>query len=139
MDPFLRIGRRQFLRNSALGMGATPLIPVLTSAEPKRVAPASRATAATSNVVTMQATFDAKAPIWIVREPDSGFQQQLASRELARGLRNLGLARDPVQVFARQGQPPAAAIVFSLSTSRQSIWQASEHQFQRRYAAGDPL
>ncbi len=139
MDPFLRIGRRQFLRNSALGMGATPLIPVLTSAEPKRVAPASRATAATSNVVTMQATFDAKAPIWIVREPDSGFQQQLASRELARGLRNLGLARDPVQVFARQGQPPAAAIVFSLSTSRQSIRNPESYEISNDSASGKPL
>jgi hypothetical protein len=103
------------------------------------MAPVPRVTAAASNVVTMQAVFDGEAPIWIVREPDSGFQQQLASRELARGLRNFGLARDPVQAVARQGQPPAAAIVFSLSTSRQSIRNPESYEISNDSATGKPL
>ncbi len=90
MHPFLRIGRRQFLRNSALGLGVAPLIKGVSASNSAGGQQKPGGVVADSTALTMRATFGAKVPIWIVREPNSGFQQQLASRELARGLRNLG-------------------------------------------------
>jgi hypothetical protein len=87
----------------------------------------------------MRATFGAKVPIWIVREPNSGFQQQLASRELARGLRNLGLVREPIQAIAGQGQPPAASLVFAFSTSRDSIRNPESYEISTAPTIGEPL
>ena len=139
MHPFLRIGRRQFLRSSALGLGAAPLISGMSSAESAGAARQPAAAAPSANALTMQASFDSKAPIWIVREPNSGFQQQLASRELARGLRNLGLARDPVQATAGEGKPPASSLVFSLSTSRQSIRNPQSYDISNEAAPGKAL
>ena len=138
MNPFLRIGRRKFLRNSALGLGVAPFFPGRSSAELARTVQKPGATP-NSNALMMQATFDSKAPIWIVREPNSGFQQQLASRELARGLRNLGLARDAVQAMAGEGQPPASSLVFALSTSRQSIRNPQSYDISNETVPGKPL
>ena len=138
MHPFLPIGRRQFLRKSALGLCALPLIPGMASAESPGTTQ-KKGAAPNSNAVSMRATFDSKAPIWIVREPNSGFQQQLASRELARGLRNLGLARDPVQAMVGEGHPPATSLVFSLSTSRQSIRNPQSYEISNETAPGKAL
>src|SRR5690242_13023510 len=138
MHPFLRIGRRQFLRNSALGLGVAPLIPEIASAESAGTTQPPGA-APNSGALTMQATFDSKAPIWIVREPNSGFQQQLASRELARGLRNLGLARDPVLAMVGEGHPPASSQVFSFSTSRQSIRNPQSYDISNETTPGKAL
>jgi len=139
MHPFLSIGRRQFLRQSGLGLGVAPLIADALSTEPARPEQKSAGAAANSTALTMRATFESKPPIWIVREPNSGFQQQLASRELARGLRNLGLAREPLQAVAGQGQPPAASLVFTFSTSRQSIRNPESYEISNESARGKPL
>src|ERR1019366_6424750 len=95
--------------------------------------------ASNSTALTMRATFDSKAPIWNVREPNAGFQQEWASRELARGLRNLGLVREPVQASARQGQPPESSLVFYLSTSRQSIRNPESYEISNESAPGKAL
>ncbi len=139
MYPFLRIGRRQFLRNSALGLGVAPLIPGVSSAAPPNASQATHGPAMNSNTFTTRATFGGKLPVWIVREPNSGFEQQLASRELARGLRNLGLVREPIQAVAGQGQPPAACLIFSLSTSRESIRIPESYEISTAPAVGEPL
>jgi hypothetical protein len=139
MYPFLRIGRRKFLRNSALGLGVAPLIPGMTSAESAGAAQKPGGTSLNSAALTMRASFDLKAPIWIVREPNSGFQQQLASCELARGLRNLGLAPQPVQAMAGEGQPPASSLVFTFSTSRQSIRNPESYEISNETPPGKAL
>ncbi|HMD85676.1 MAG TPA: hypothetical protein VKO18_13360 [Terriglobia bacterium] len=118
MHPFLRIGRRKFLRNSALGLGVAPLIKGVSSSESAHAEQKPGSPPPNSTALMMRATFGSKDPIWIVREPGTGFQEQWASRELARGLRNLGLAREPVDAVAGQGQPPSTSLVLSLSTDR---------------------
>ncbi len=139
MNPFLRIGRRKFLRDSALGLGVTPLISGVSSSEPLRADQKADAAAPESNGLVMRANFGARDPVWIVREPNAGFQQQFASRELARGLRNLGLARDPVQAAAGEGNPPASSLVFSLSTSRESIKHPDTYEISNQTAPGKAL
>ena len=137
MHPSFRIGRRQFLRDSALGLGLSPVIS--TSAEPAHSAQMPHEAVPDPTVLSMHATYDGQVPIWIVREPNSGFQQQLASRELARGLRNLGLVREPVQAVAGQGQPPVASLVFALSTSRESIRNPESYEISSTADVAKPL
>ena len=115
MHPFLRIGRRKFLRDSALGLGFAPLIS--SSSPPARADQKPGGPAPNSTALMMQAA--SGYPVWIVREPHAGFQEQWASRELARGLRNLGFAREPVQAVLGGGELPPSSLAFSLSTDRQ--------------------
>jgi hypothetical protein len=107
----------------------------LASAEPA-LAQKPGGAATNTSLLTMRATFGSNTPIWIVREPQAGFQEQWASRELARGLRNLGLAHDPVQSFEREGEPPSAALVFSLETSRQSIRHPESYEISNQSGSG---
>ena len=134
MDPFLRIGRRKFLRDSALGLGVVPLIS--SSSESARAEQKPGGPAPSSNALMMRTTFGAKAPVWIVREPHAGFQEQWASRELARGLRNLGFAHDPVQAVAGKGEPPASSLVFALSTDRQRFKHPEAYEISHPSGSG---
>ena len=136
MHPFLRIGRRQFLRNSALGLGAAPMLAGVSSAESTRPEPKSTGPATKSNGVMMHTAFGAKDPVWIVRDPNAGFQEQWASRELARGLRNLGFAREPVQAVAGCTELPPSALAFTLSSNRQVFRHAEAYDITPGHNSG---
>ena len=58
MYPFLRIGRRQFLRNSAFGLGVAPLISGLSSTETAGAAQKPSGSTSGSTALTMKATFE---------------------------------------------------------------------------------
>src|SRR5208337_4757055 len=120
MKPFERIGRRQFLHGSALGLGAAPLIAnAAFSANGEAPAhPGPAQGGSNTNTLRMQAKFGSTDTVWIVREPNSSFAEQLASGELARGLRNLGLAREPVQAVLGGGEQPSSGFIFSLSVKK---------------------
>jgi len=125
MKPFRRIGRRQFLHDSALSLGAAPLIAHAAFPE-KGEAPAhpglsQSGSASDSPALKMQARFGSTDTVWIRREPNSSFAQQLASCELARGLRNLGLAREPVQALVGGGEQPSSGFVFSLLVKKEAF------------------
>jgi hypothetical protein len=134
MQPFLRIGRRKFLRDAALGLGVAPLIS--SSSESAQAEQKPGGPALNSTALMMQATFGSKDSVWIVREPRAGFQEQLASRELARGLRNLGLARDPVQAVAGGGEQPSSGLVFLLSTNRQDFKHPEAYEISQESGPG---
>jgi hypothetical protein len=139
MNPLLRIGRRKFLRDSALGLGVAPLISGASSSGSARAEQKPGGFSSNSSALMMRATFGSKDPVWIVREPQSGFQEQWASRELARGLRNLGFAREPVQAVAGAGELPSSALVFSLLTSRQSIRHPETYEISNESGPGKAL
>ncbi len=139
MYPPLRIGRRKFLRDSALGLGVAPLIPGLSSSASAGAEQQPGGQAPNSNALTMQGPFSGEMPVWIVREPHAGFQEQWAPRELARGLRNLGFAREPVQAVAGGGELPSSGLVFSLSTSRESIRHPETYEISNESGPGKAL
>jgi hypothetical protein len=117
MEPFLRIGRRKFLRDSALGLGVAPFVPPASSPE-KAPAKSQPAASLDSGERVMQAESPAAKVVWIIREPRAAFAEQWASRELARGLRSLGLAREPVEAVAGEGEAPPSSLTFLLSIDR---------------------
>ncbi len=61
MHPFLRIGRRKFLRDSALGLGVAPLISFLI-AEPARAEQKPGGPAPSATALMMRATVRVKRP-----------------------------------------------------------------------------
>ncbi len=134
MNPFLRIGRRRFLRDSAVGLGAAPLISRAIASGAvdanEQPGPASPKGAA----LTMRAA--SGQPVWIVRQPHTGFQEKWASRELARGLRNLGFAREPVEAVLGGGELPATAVTFTLSTDRRRFQHPEGYEISAQPGPG---
>ena len=115
------IGRRKFLQDSALCLGAGSFAAGATPA----LTLASAATSGAGNPVAgqagglqMKANFSPSQVVWIVRQPESGFEQKFASRELARGLRGLGLASGLVESAAGDATPSAGHFVFSLGVNK---------------------
>jgi hypothetical protein len=111
-DP-LRRGRRTFLKQAAALVGATPALgrAVLPGDGPASLQVRD---AVAGPSVRMRSVLQTNSEIWILASPDAGFQETWACRELARGLRHLGVARDPVLASLGAGQPPGDALVFTL-------------------------
>src|SRR5579883_2825149 len=107
--------RRKFLQETALYFGAGSWVASHPLASPT-AAPARIALQADSSPgdLQMRASFSPTETVWIIRQPNSGFQQMFASRELARGLRNLGLVREPVEAIRGSATPPSGGLIFSL-------------------------
>jgi hypothetical protein len=62
----------------------------------------------------VRARLNQSAQVWILREREAGFQGQFAASELARGLRNVGLALSPNLAFIHEAEPAAEDAVFRL-------------------------
>lgn len=116
MKPRHRMGRRKFLQNSAGFLGTGTLLSRANSPAGQATSPA--ATGPQASNLRMQSQWAPSATVWILLQPDAGFKEQFAARELARGLRNLGLARELRQGALTGAQPGAADTVFSLSVGK---------------------
>ena len=140
MKPLQRIGRRQFLHDSALGLGAAPLIAnaALPAKEESPAHPGLPQSGPTSNSngLKMQAKFGSTDTVWILREPNSSFPERLASCELARGLRNLGLAREPVQALIGGSEQPASGLIFSLSVRKEGFKHPEAYEVSHESRGG---
>jgi hypothetical protein len=88
---------------------------------------------------TFQVAFDSGQTFWILTKPEASFQEQLASRELARGLRNLGLAREPIQAATSGAQPGPSDSVFSLTVERERFKHPEAYEIAREPEAGKSL
>ena len=88
---------------------------------PSQPSPLQRGPASNSSDLKMQAKFGSIDTVWILREPNSSFPELMASRELARGLRNLGLVRGPVEALLGGSEQPPSGLIFSLSVKREGF------------------
>jgi len=127
MFPFLRIGRRKFLRDSALALGAMPWAACAAQAGETPVVSSHDG----ARNLAMPARFDSTESVWIVVDPHAGFAENLASRELARGLRNLGLVRDPVQAVAGGAELPSSTLAFFLATDARRFQNPEAYEISR--------
>ena len=73
--------------------------------------------ARSDQALRMRVRLKPEQAVWIILDAGAGFQERLASRELARGLRKLGFARDPIQAAAGESAPASNAFVFKLSAN----------------------
>jgi len=135
-----RFGRRKFMQGSMTLLGAS------SSPAAESLAGLGRATAppsggmsvlgASSSNLKMQAKFEATQTVWIFLPPGAGFQEQLAARELARGLGNLGLAREPVQVETQKAELGVSDFVFSLSVDKSLFTHPEGYEISQESSGG---
>jgi len=114
------IGRRRFFQDSATLLGAGSLLPAgVHSQTTAQDLPAQRTVAGSPDYrLRMLSKLTPGQAVWIILNADAGFPERLAARELARGLRNLGVARDPIQAVAREGTPGPNALIFRLAVNQ---------------------
>jgi hypothetical protein len=106
------------------------------AASPNPTALTQGVPASNSNGLTMRAKFGSTDVVWIVRQAHSGFAEQLASCELARGLRNLGLVHEPVQAVLGEGTPPTSGFVFSLSVEKEAFKHPEAYEISNESVEG---
>lgn len=98
-----------------LGAGASDR----KSEEPANAADAERST--TDAVSRMEAPYHPAGTVWVLVQPDAGFQEQFAAKELMRGLRNLGVTPEPRQASLQGAAPDKSDLVFSLVVRKQAF------------------
>jgi hypothetical protein len=84
----------------------------------------------------MSAPFAAAQGVWILMEREAGFQMQLAGRELARGLRNLGLAREPIVAPKAGTEPATSDTVFTLAVNQGALQHPEAYEISRESMGG---
>ena len=127
MGKKLDVGRRQFIQGSATLFGGQALA--------GWVRPVGASDAGTTNL-KMPAKFKPTQAVWILVEPTAGFQEQLAARELARGLRNLGLVQEPTQAKAGAAETAASDFVFSLAVDKQAFKHPEAYEITQKTESG---
>jgi hypothetical protein len=134
MFPFLRLGRRKFLRDCAVGLAAAPLVSRASEFSGEMgVEPQT-----TANSLPAKPVAHSNKSVWILRGKDADFAEVLAWRELVRGLRNLGFARESVQAVAGEGEVPSTATVFFLSTDAQRFKGPEGYEIIQEEAGDKP-
>jgi hypothetical protein len=123
----LEVDRRQFIQGSVTLLGAQTLA--------GWARPSGTSGAGTTNL-KMAAKFRPTQAVWIFVEPTAGFQEQLAGRELARGLRNLGLAGEPTQAKAGGAETAASDFVFSLEVDKQAFKHPEAYEMTQKTESG---
>lgn len=104
------IGRRDFLRRSASIVTAS----LASGASAAAQAPPSAEEPTRSSLAEVPVGISQFPEVWVLTEPEAGFQGRFAARELGRGLRNLGLTQAPRVGLIHEVQPREDDAVFRL-------------------------
>ncbi len=135
-----RMGRRKFLEDSTALLGAGSLLAGAGEASPRASTSASGAPAVEPAGhelnLQMQAKVGPAPRVWILVEAAPGFRVKLAARELARGLRNLGVAQEPIQATLPGAEPGPADSVFTLAVAKESFQHPDAYEISARAAKG---
>ncbi len=133
------IGRRDFLRGSAALLGAGSYLPVARAGE--ELAGSSQGSSHGVEVTDngrlgMSFGPGGKQKVWILGPPRADFQERLASKELARGLHNLGLGRAPIEAPATEAEPGADDVVFTLRVAKKGFKDPEAYEIVQEAANG---
>lgn len=114
--------RREFLQESMALWGAGAYASRADGRVPETSAPDSSVQGVTDNGrLSMNFGPGAHQKVWILAPAGASFQERLASKELARGLRNLGLAHTPVEAVVSGAEPGTADVVFTLRVNKEAF------------------
>jgi hypothetical protein len=128
-----RTNRREFIRSSTALLGASAVLGPGGSPE----AAESRLGAEARYPLEMQALFGPAKTVWILTEPGAGFPEQFASKELARGLRNLGLARELRSASLQGAQPGKSDCVFRLEVRKDGFKHPEAYEILHLSSTGN--
>lgn len=130
------IGRREFLQGSAALLGAGSFHPA--DGSPARTSgrnPNRDATIGNSRL-SMKVTPGQNQKAWILAPTGGGFQERLAGKELARGLRKLGLSRTPIEAVGSGAEPGADDIVFTLRVDKRAFKDSEAYEIHQEAPKG---
>ncbi len=128
------IDRRTFLRDSAFCLGASSVVSAAeanTNSATRSSEPPPPQTRAEASALQMKTKLTPFERIWILREPDSGFTGKFASLELARGLRNLRAADNPVEAEIHTGTPSSGDLTFRLTVEKNRFSHPEAYEIAR--------
>lgn len=134
------MNRRTFLKDSGAILGAESLLGRSRALEASASGASPAATdgvaSAQASDLRMQAKLDAVNSVWILTAPEAGFQERFAAKELARGLRNLGLAQEPRQASIRGVEPGTNDLVFRLAVRKAGFKHPEAYEILHSGSAG---
>jgi hypothetical protein len=115
------IDRREFLQGSAalLGAGSFRSVDSSTARAPGRKSTSKGLT--DNGRLKMNFAPGAHRKAWILAPAEAGFQERLASKELARGLRKLGLAHTPIEAAGSAVEARSDDIAFTLRVDNEAF------------------
>ncbi len=122
------IGRREFLQGSAALLGAGSLHPAEGATARTTSRNENSSIIADDGRLSMKLAVGANRRVWILAPADAGFQERLASKELARGLRKLGLTRSPIEAVGSGAEPRAEDVIFTLRVDKESFKDAEAYE-----------
>lgn len=135
MKPEKFMNRRKFIQDSAALFGAGSIL-AGTPQTPASAALQPAASKSSGSNLQMRAQFGSAQTVWILHEPGAGFQERFAAKELARGLRSLGLVRAPRQASVQGAEPAKGDFVFTLTVRKESFKHPEAYQITQSAAAG---
>ena len=127
------LGRRRFLQDSTTMLGAGALL-----STPGTAAPRAEGPAIAGDDLRLRARFEPGQTVWILVPTDSDFKAKLAARELARGLRNLGLASKPILAAGGSAAPVVLGVVFQLEVQKQAFKHLEGYEIACETDSGNP-
>ena len=126
-------GRRRFLQDSTAMLGAGTML-----STPSGTTPQTENSTPFTNDLRLRAKFDPGQSAWICVPTDADFKAKLAARELARGLRNLGLTSEPIQVAVGSASAAALDAVFRLEVQTQTFKHPEAYEIARETGSDGP-
>ncbi len=131
------IGRREFLQGSAALLGAGAVRGTESGTARTSGGGASSLGVGDNGSLGMKFAFGGNRKVWILAPADAGFQEKLAGKELARGLRKLGLARAPIEAAGPGTEARAEDIVFTLRVDKETFKDSEAYEIRQEAATGN--
>jgi hypothetical protein len=129
------IGRREFLQGSAALIGARSFHPINGGAARTSNSNEDDRAVVDNSRLNMKLAVGANRKVWILAPANAAFQERLASKELARGLRKLGLANTPIE-GAGAAEPDADDIVFTLQVDKDAFKDPEAYEIRLETSNG---
>ena len=130
------IDRREFLQGSAALLGAGSFHPADDSTARASGQGSNREGLTDNGRLSMDFAPGQNQQVWILTPAEAGFQERLAGRELARGLRKLGLVRPPIEAAGGGAEPSLNDMVFTLQVDRGSLKYPEAYEIRLEGAKG---
>ena len=129
------IGRREFLQGSAALLSAGSFHPSDDSTARTSSRNENSSIIVDDGRLSMKLAVGANRKVRILAPADAGFQERLASKELARGLRKLGLTRAPIEGVGT-AEPDADDIVFTLQVEKDAFKNPEAYEIRQEAPDG---
>jgi hypothetical protein len=125
------IDRREFMQGSAALLGAGSVYSAGNGRAAAYGQGSNSAGVMDNGRLTMNFVLGTNQKAWILAPAEAGFQERLASKELARGLRKLRLTRAQMEAVGSGAEPGTDDIVFALRVERKAFKNSESYEIRQ--------